>query len=227
MTQWPIELIREELSAKQPVKQSTAVNAALTKGGLGATLVNFLAPLLQIADGAAFLDGAWRVASIEGDHHNKIPNLFQWNALDEWKQYAPTTTHKVFYFCSNSFGDQFGVPVTAELEVAADRLSVFWVEKYSCEISAVPWGEMFAKTLTNEDEMAVYLARTKEHKWASKHLRSPKATESFSWTVPLLAGGEPSIDNLAISNTSLHVGFTLQILQQLPPKAVGKPKKKG
>lgn len=227
MTQWPIELISEELGPKHPVRKPAEVRAALAKGGLGASLVDFLAPLFEVADGGVFLDGAWRVASLEGHRASKMPDLFRWNALDEWKRYAPPATHKVFYFCSNSFGDQFGVPVTPELEVAADRVSVFWLEKYRCEVSSVPWGDIFAMTLVNDEEMAVFQARIKEHDWASHNLRPPKPTESFSWTVPILAGGEPSIDNLVISNTPLHMEFTLQILQQLPIKAAGNPKKKG
>ena len=214
MYSWPIEQIRAMLDA--PVKRTdpAKLGEALTAAGYGRTLVEFLAPLYEQAGGGTLYDGAFRILPLQGSKKERSPSLVDWNAPDDWKQFAPANGRNAFYFCANVFGDLFGVPLDERFEVARDRVSTLWLEKSFYEESGIGWNAIVAKLLANEDSMADYLGRLKEYTWAAGKLGKPGPRECFSWDVPPVIGGSESIKNLRIVSLPVSVSFTLQVIQQ-------------
>lgn len=218
MYDWPLDEIRARLD--RPVKRGDGekIRAELASGGLGGSVADFLVPLYEHSDGGTFCDGAFRIIPLQGSKKHRVPGLLGWND-DELKEFGPAGAGNTFYFCMNAFGDLFGVPLGEDREIARDRVGVLWLDRYTYEESSVPWNEIFAKLLADQDNMAGYLGRLKDYEWASGFLGKPDIWHCFSWKLAPALGGDESIDNLQIVSASVHVSFTLQVFKQ----SVGAP----
>jgi hypothetical protein len=210
-TAWPLQLIAENLDRKVPQGDSQTIAAALIEGGFGPRLAEFLAPLYAVADKGTFFDGALRMIPLQGNTKKKSLGLIDWNNRSGWLSNAPPKAQGNVYFMSNSFGDQLGVPIDAEMELRKDRVCNLWVDTYGYEASAKPWGEILSMAFRQEHSMDVFLARRKDHDWA-KQLGPVNASESYAWDMPPILGGAEDIENVHIGPLALNVSFTLQVM---------------
>jgi hypothetical protein len=214
MYQWPIDEIVAKLDSPVKKMDPSQFEKILVDHGYGKSVVEFLSPLYQQANGGTFYDGAFRIISIEGSEADRMPGLVEWNDPEDWKSYAPPAGKEIFYFCMNAFGDQFGVALDENRELARDRTGVLWLERYVYEEASLEWKNILLKFLTNESDMGTYLARLKEYEWAVGFLGKPTPWQSFSWNQPPIIGGTQDIDNMKIVPTPVNVSFTLQVIQQ-------------
>ena len=214
MYEWPVDAVVAKLDTPVKKLDSGKFRKGVVDQGYGESLAQFLSQLYERANGGTFYDGAFRIIPVEGSEDDQMPGLLEWNEPGSWKSYGPRGSESVFYFCMNSFGDQFGIPLDENGEIARNRTSVLWVEKSVYEESSLEWGEILLKLLSNESDMATYLARLKEHEWARGFLGEPSRWECFSWDLPPILGGPDDIDNLKIVPAPVHVSFTLQVIKQ-------------
>jgi hypothetical protein len=210
---WPLKLITENLDREVPQGDAQAIEKTLIEGGFGPRLAAFLAPLYAVANNGTFFDGALRMIPLQGNPKKKSLGLVEWNSRSGWLLNAPPKAQGVAYFLSNSFGDQLGVPVDANMELRKDCVCNLWVDTYSYEESAKPWNEILSMAFLNEHSMDVFLARRKDHEWA-KQLGPVKAIESYAWDMPPILGGSEDIDSIHIGPLGLNVSFTLQVLAE-------------
>lgn len=216
---WPVEDIRDALDKGPSVPPAPSLlMAQLKEAGYGPSLIDFLAPLYGVADGASLYKGAIRFLPFEGG--DGWPSLVEWNLKADWKLAAPAKAADSFFFMANAFGDLFGIPV-AQGEISRDRVAVVWVEKGTYEESQIGWQAFMTQVLRDENSMASYIGRLKEYKWATKHLGKPALRQCYSWNLPPVLGGEAAIDNLSIVGMGVGISFTLQAIAQ----ARGKPAK--
>ncbi len=192
----------------------TIVRDAITQGGYGTGLADFLADFYAVANGGTFYEGAFRVLPLEGIPGER-PSLLQWNDPKDWKEYAPAPCRKCFFFLGNAFGDLLGVPLNDQNDFAKDTTCVVWIEKYQHEESALGWDKIFRMFLSDQDYMATFLARLKEYEWAVNGLGRPNVDQSFSWNVLPAMGGNEDLENLQIVSTYVNISFSLQAHQQL------------
>ena len=214
MYKWPQNLILQYLD--QPVMRINykEFEDTLKNSGYGQSLVNFLAELYMQANGGSFYQGAFRILPLRDDEKKSIPGLISWNSQTDFKENSPINSRNTFFFCANAFGDLFGVPLEKNGEISNDKVGVLWIEKYFYEESSKEWNEIFTKLLKNQDSMGTYLARLKEYEWVQEHIGRPQIWECYSWSLPILLGGEAKIDNIKISPMAVHVSFSLQVIKQ-------------
>lgn len=212
--QWPIDQI--VAAADKPARKldKAEFTEALATAGYGIALIGFLFGLYEKAGGCTFYDSAYRIHPFRGDSRHHLPTLVEWNDLEGWKRLAPAKAQNIFYFCSNAFGDQFGMALDAKKDLANENLAVLWVEKYRFESATASWPEAMAALVTNDEAVGSYLARLKEVAWASEKLGMPAPYECYSSKVPVALGGGKTLDDIEIKPMALHVDFTLQVLSQ-------------
>lgn len=208
MYSWPIEKIRSAADPGVPQPEGPSVIQ-----GVPTSLQDFLLPLYQAADGASFLDGAFRIHPPAGIPPQGLPGLVAWNDPRGWKRFQPEKAYDTFYFCSNGFGDLFGIPVGLDGSILRDRVGVLWVERYEYQEVGLEW-RMFFSRLLAEPQIANFFARIPEYEWASAALGKVSPGECFSSNVPQTLGGGDTIENVAIQSLAVHVSFTLQVIRQ-------------
>lgn len=187
--------------------------------GMAPSLLEFLVPPYAEASGATFFNGAFRIHPADGFKDHGLPSLVTWNHAQGWKQFEDSKANDTFYFCSNSFGDLFGIPVTAEREKANDRVGMLWVEKYEYQEAGIEWKHMISR-LFSEPGFANYFARLEQHEWLVNRLGRPAAWQCFSSNVPQILGGPNTLENISIQSLGVHVSFTLQLLKQWKEKTL-------
>ncbi len=214
---WPFELLvalrdRSATTAMTAPADGTVADqlAALQ---LHPSLVGFLSGLYEAAQGATFFNSRLRLYPIAGDPDRGLPNLAAWNHVDGWQQYQPQKINHTFFFCSNTFGDQFGIPIDADGAVLHDRLGMLWVERFEYQEAKINWHTLFPR-LADDPAMANFVLRNDEHAWAAGTLGVPLAWQCFSSNVPALLGGPDTIDNIALQSMPVHVSFTLQVIAE-------------
>lgn len=218
MYQWPLNEIASMRDAASPKIRADGVTPMLASAGLAKSLADFLAPLYDIADGASFFDGTLRIHPMGGMPAHGMPDLIAWNDARGWKRHQPEKANDTFFFCSNAFGDLFGIPVNPDGSVLQDRIGILWVERYEYQEAVVEWRNLFPR-LTGEVAMAKFFLRLDEYAWAASTLGKPAAEACFSSNVPAVLGGPDSIENVAIQALVVHVSFTLQVIRQARQKA--------
>jgi len=214
MYNWPLDEIAAKLDSSAKAVNRSGFYEKLANSAYQDSVADFLWELYENANGGTFWDGAFRVIPFRGSKRNRVPGIVEWNDPTDWKEFAPSESKNVFYFCTNAFGDLLGVPLDKTGGIARDRVGVLWVEKYSYEESSLGWSAVLSKLLKNEDQMATFLARLKEYTWAVEHLGRPDPSQCFSWNLPPILGGSETIDNLKIVPTPIDVSFTLQVISQ-------------
>ena len=192
------------VSAGAPVG---SVAQLLASFNLHASLVDFLTELYQTAQGATFFAGHLRLYPLAGDPQLGLPDLATWNGRDGWHQYQPQKINNTFFFCSNTFGDQFGIPVDGDGAILHDRIGMLWVEKGEYQEAKLTWHALFPR-LASDEAMAKFLLRLDEHAWAAGTHGVPTSWQCFSSNVPVMLGGPDTIDNIAIQSMAVHVSFT-------------------
>jgi hypothetical protein len=212
MYEWPIVDI--ESKCDQPVQHLSEdqVRQALDRDGASASLIDFLTPLYASVDGATFERGSLRIYPLSGFKEHGAPTLTLWNKLNGWKQFEPPKLGDTFYFCSNVFGDLFGVPVTPDLEISRDRIGILWIERYEYQEAGVEWRTLFSSIFSSADYLNYFARVNKLTNLA--HLRTPAPWQCFSSNVPPLLGGPNTVQNISIQSLVVHVSFTLQLLKQ-------------
>ncbi len=108
---------QSDLSGRRPRKGGVCaqqVHSGTAISQRPAVKVDFLAPLYASVDGATFERGYLRIYPLAGFKEHGAPTLMLWHNLKGWKQFEPPKLSDTFYFCSNVFGDLFGVQVTPD-----------------------------------------------------------------------------------------------------------------
>jgi hypothetical protein len=218
MYQWPLNEIAPMRDTARPQVRTDGVASMLASAGLARSLTDFLAPFYDIADCASFFDGALRIHPLGGMPTHGTPDLIAWNDARGWKRHQPDKANDTFFFCSNVFGDLFGIPVNADGSVLQDRIGILWVERYEYQEAVVEWRNLFPR-LAAEVAMAKFFLRLDEYAWAASTLGKPAAEACFSSNVPAVLGGSDTIENVAIQALVVHVSFTLQVIRQARQKA--------
>lgn len=213
MYQWPLAQIKSSFDHASRQPSAGRAESALSSAGLHRSLVDFLVPFYDAADGATFFDGVFRTHPLLGMQEHGIPDLVTWNDKRGWKQYEPERGYDTFYFCSNVFGDLFGVPVTSDGSILRDQIGILWVERYEYQEAVMEWRTFFPRIL-GEPAMARFFLRLDEYAWAAAPLGKPAPWECFSSNVPAVLGGPDTIENVAIQSLVVHVSFTLQVIRQ-------------
>lgn len=211
--QWPMDVIASALDQPQPQQNEAQLEAKLAALGLDQFLVDFLAPLYSKTDGATLFDKGLRMHPLDGTPDGELAGLADWNSQDGWKQYEPQKINGTFYFCSNAFGDQFGIPVDAEGKILNDRIGILWVERCEYQEAKLEWRTFFVR-LAGEEAMRSSFLRRNEYDWAAPVLGVPQSWECFSSKVPPVLGGPDTIDNITIQSMPVHVSFSLQVIGQ-------------
>lgn len=215
---WRLDEIAALLDAAPLKTHETEVRRDLAALGVHPTLVELLAPLYATADGATFFGGRLRLHPLHGDPEHGLPGLAGWNDRDDWQRFEPRKVNGTFYFASNAFGDQLGIPVDAEGAVLFDRVGVLWVERYTYQEAKIPWRDFFSR-LAGDASIASFFLRMAEHDWAAESLGTPAPRQCFSSNVPVLLGGPDTLENVAIQPMAVHVSFTLQVIDQAQHQA--------
>lgn len=138
---------QSDLSGRRPRKGGVCaqqVHSGTAISQRPAVKVDFLAPLYASVDGATFERGYLRIYPLAGFKEHGAPTLMLWNSLKGWKQFEPPKLSDRFYFCSNVFGDLFGVQVTPDLEMSRDRIGILWIERYEYQEAGVEWRNLFS-----------------------------------------------------------------------------------
>jgi hypothetical protein len=207
-----MKLSRCVIQGRSLVRQ-TGMAAMLAATGLHPSLIDFLAPFYGVADGASLFGGSLRIHPLAGIPERGMPDLVAWNDKRGWKKYQPSKVNDTFYFCSNTFGDLFGIPVDSDGSMLQDRIGILWVERYEYQEAVVEWRNLLPR-LAAEASMAKFFLRHDDYAWAAAALSKPSAAECFSSNVPRILGGPDTIDNVAIQSLIVHVSFTLQVIRQ-------------
>jgi hypothetical protein len=210
--EWQINQIKANWDQEVQELPEDNLHKALVGAGLAPSLVDFLAPLYANVNGASFFNGSFRILPLDGWRQHGMPGIFAWNDLKGWKRFEPEKLSDTFYFCANGFGDLFGIPVTAERELARDRIGMLWVERYEYQEAGVPWKNFFP-SIFDQAGYADYFARREAYNWTLNSLGRPSPWQCFSSNVPAVLGGPNTIENLSIQSLSVHVSFTLQLLR--------------
>lgn len=213
MYQWPVEVMQAHLDAPVQAFAPEEVKQVFTHAGLGQSLIDFLTPLYANFNGATFFDGAFRILPVEGFESHGFPLLMDWNSSRGWKRFEDTKANDTFYFCSNGYGDLFGIAISPEREILADRIGIYWVERYEYQEAGVQWQAFFPRMFETPD-YANFFARVEQYRWAVAQRGKPAPWQCFSSNVPPVLGGPATIDNIAIQSLAVHVSFTSQLLQQ-------------
>lgn len=220
---WPLEEIVSQLDTEPLPMQEESVRKQLADLGVHRELVELLQPLYARSGASTFFKSTLRLHPLAGDPEHGVPDLVAWNHPQMWKQYEPKKVNDTFYFCSNSFGDQFGIPVTQDGGILHDRIGVLWVERFTYQEAKVPWHTFFTR-LAAEEAMQKFFLRTDEHAWAAQALGAPPPWQCFSSNVPAMLGGSDSIDNVSVQAMAVHVSFTLQLIAQAQQQSLaGRP----
>lgn len=213
MYDWPLDQIQANWDQPAGRLSEEELRVALSRAGVGLSLVEFLIPVYGIANGASFFDGAMRILPFEGFKSHGLPGVLAWNDVNGWKRFEEPKLNDTFYFCVNAFGDLFGVPVNRDLEIARDRVGMLWVERYEYQEAGVEWRHLFSAIFEQAD-YAKYFARLDQYQWVVKQLGKPAPWQCFSSNVPAALGGPNTIENISIQSLRVHVAFTLQLLKQ-------------
>jgi hypothetical protein len=218
MSLWPVEEIKSMRDSVQPATLGIRAAEILASAGLHPSLVDFLAPFCDVVDGTTLLNGTLRPLPLLGQPEHGMPDLVAWNDKAGWKQFQPDKDYDTFYFCSNTFGDLFGIPVSADGSILRDRVGILWTERYEYQEAKVEW-RTFLSRLANEAAMAKFFLRLDEYAWAASALGKPASWQCFSSNVPMILGGPNTIENVAIQSLAVHVSFTLQVIRQARQQA--------
>jgi hypothetical protein len=217
--QWNFSEINAHLDRPAERLSEDQIMKTFSASGMAPSLMEFLVPLYAEANGATFLDGAFRVLPLWGLREHGFPSLLEWNDPRGWKQFEEPKANDTFYFCANAFGDLFGLPITPQMEMAKDRIGMLWTERYEYQEAGIEWNRMILRLLTERD-FANYFARMEQYNWLVKTVGRPDPWQCFSSNVPQILGGQNSIDNIAIQSLRVHVSFTLQLLKQWKEKGL-------
>lgn len=215
---WRLDEITALLDTAPQKSHEPEVRRELGALGVHPTLVELLAPLYATADGATFFGGRLRLHPLHGDPEHGLPGLAGWNDRNDWQRFEPRKVNGTFYFASNTFGDQLGIPVDTEGAVLFDRVGVLWVERFTYQEAKVPWADFFSR-LAGDASVAKFFLRMDEHDWAAGSLGTPAPWECFSSNVPDILGGPDTLENVAIQPMAVHVSFTLQVIDQAQRQA--------
>lgn len=210
---WPLEAIARHLDPEHVPAEAEAVRRRLAEWPLHPELVDRLQALYDRFDAATFFQGRWRLHPLGGYLAHGLPDLATWNHPGLWKQHEPHKGSDTFFFCSNSFGDQFGIPIHPDGRIRDDRVGVLWVERFVYQEAKLPW-HTFLSRLAREEAVQAFFLRTEEHAWAAQALGTPAPWQCFSSNVPVMLGGSDRIDNVSIQSLAVHVSFTLQVIGQ-------------
>lgn len=171
-----------------------------------------LITLLGVADGFITGDGLFRVFGF--GHDDQLPSLEQWNR-SEWKQAYGPLAHGIVFIAEDVFGDQYGYDFRGKRQFV----------KFYCEggeIEALEGGiNWFIEALVDPfgsgalDGELVKAVRLRG-KW-------PSHKEHLAFKLPLIAGGDRTVDNLEVESVDLHLGILAQLSRQNLDQVDGTP----
>jgi len=207
---WPIAELLASVDATPSGHDVKEVRTFLFESGLPESLIDFLAPLYAALDGATFLQGRLRLLPLEGDPENGLPDLISWNHPAGWQQFVESGRPAV-YFMTNTFGDQFGVPVDEDYELGEDRVAMLWINKSEFQEGGYRWSDL-AKGIGSDPRAAAYFGRKDEADWAKQHLGEIETWQVYGMKAPAALDGPSTPENFVVRTMVEHVMLTPQLI---------------
>lgn len=194
--------LNEELS--KVVEYTRAVSRTPLSEVKGFKVPKGVDALLSFSNGFITKKRVFRVFGVTADE--RIPSVEAWNNA-EWTKSYGSCLRDVVLICDDIFGDQYGYRFAGE-----ERAFV----KFYCEggiIEEIPGGiNEFIEGLLNG--VGSHLLDGDLLKKAFEAGLQPSANEHLAFELPLIVGGEASVDNLTIETVSLHLGTLSQLTKE-------------
>ena len=157
--------------------------------------------ILAVANGFITKGRIFRFFSTVGDE--RIPSISDWNK-SEWKHAYGNFLNNVTFICEDIFGNQYGYFIE-------DGRAVFI--SFHCEggsMDVLPNGinEIRQAIVAGIEAKLVDGMLVNE---AFDHGMRPAHDEHLAFKLPLISGGEYTIDNLAVESVALHLGVLSQL----------------
>lgn len=164
--------------------------------------------LLRIKNGFYAFESALHVFPL--GKADGVMDLEQWNADDLWRCEYQGAADNLMFFAQDAFGFQFCIGDEGILQ--------FNPEDASTEYIASDIEDWASKMLVDYDGLTGY---SLAHDWQSRHRRLENA-ERLPFTIPLVLGGEVSVDNIAAVNAVEAMrarGYIYRQIRDLPDGA--------
>lgn len=162
-------------------------------------------PLIARANGFITRNRIFRVFGTEGDEI--VPSIQEWNN-SEWKLEYGNKTHNLLFFAEDIFGNQYA------LQTHDEKVSLVRFQCEGGEVETVSGGvkALIDAFISPETSALLDWALVKT---AFQRGLSPNPNEHLAFELPLIAGGDYSIDNITVESTELHLGTLSQLSREL------------
>lgn len=179
----------------------------------GHLLPSGMSQLLTIANGMITGDRYFRVFGTTA--HPEIPSLEDWNRA-QWKKDYKNFANDIIFVADDIFGDQYGY----EFHPDGHDFVKFFCEGGDVEIVQ---GGINRLIETLIDPRKTNLVDVDLSRQAFERGLRPTGDEHLAFRLPLIGGGEYSVENLHIEPVNLHLGILAQITMQSASLADGTP----
>ena len=164
-----------------------------------------LTPLIAQANGFITRNRIFRVFGTEGDE--TVPGIQEWNN-SEWKLDYGDKTHNLLFFAEDIFGNQYAI------QTHDGKVSLL---RFLCEggdVETVSGGVRVLIDAFISPETSTLLDWALVNAAFQRGL-SPNPNEHLAFEMPLIAGGDYSVDNITVENSELHLGILSQLSREL------------
>jgi hypothetical protein len=132
-----------------------------------------------------------------------MPSISTWNS-SEWKSAYGEIAKNLIFFAEDIFGDQYGYRFRA----SDSELVKFFVEGGKVELVHGGIDELIRAFITPQKSSLIDYSLAEKAFCVGKH---PTAGQHLAFRLPLITGGDYTVENLHVESVEMHLGLLAQM----------------